>query len=598
MRKAVKAFAYKAGAVLLSTLTLCAPCALGAEAQKGVTKGEYLDLMEAAIGAYSDEHLAQYLADVEKNGVQEHGFPRIAANLGVLVASGRLQGKRDIFARMMTACCRDARKGMMPPKSGGNEFSVKELAIALDAVEKAGSFEKSVISAWRADLSAIDAWRSYTCHPHPGGKAQNWCVFGAASEQTRRALGLGGWAKFTEQYVADQMRWFDANGMYRDPGEPAVYDFVTRLQYMQILHFGYDGASRPALEALLERSAEPTLAMLSACGEIPYGGRSNQFLHNNTFYAAVCEWYAARRRAAGDAAGAARFRLAARRTVDEMRPWLDAKPVRHVKNLYPRGDAGNAGIGCEKYAYFDKYMVTMGSWAMLGWLFAPEGEGESLAEDPRDIAPKSFATTEFFHLVCLSAGDYSAQFDYNADTHYDCDGLGRVQRRGAPPTICLSTPCALAPNYRTEMPNTRALAILPAGDGVLVPDGNGQDASGAWANWRFGDKRWKCRLAKDGFNMVLVGSGAVALTLPAFDFDGENSTDIKSNGKTLSVGYKGWTCLYMADGEIVDTGTSACNRNGRYRVFEARGNGVLHVQILIVPTCQLPSPAAPQAQKI
>ena len=167
MRKAVKAFAYKAGAVLLSTLTLCAPCALGAEAQKGVTKGEYLDLMEAAIGAYSDEHLAQYLADVEKNGVQEHGFPRIAANLGVLVASGRLQGKRDIFARMMTACCRDARKGMMPPKSGGNEFSVKELAIALDAVEKAGSFEKSVISAWRADLSAIDAWRSYTCHPHP-----------------------------------------------------------------------------------------------------------------------------------------------------------------------------------------------------------------------------------------------------------------------------------------------------------------------------------------------------------------------------------------------------------------------------------------------
>ena len=596
MRKAIKAFAHEAGAVLLFALALCASSALGAEAQKGVTKGEYLDLMEAAVGAYSDAHLAQYLADVEKNGVQEHGFPRLAANLGVLVANGRLPERRDIFARMMTACCRDARKGMMPPKSGGNEFSVKELAIAYDAVRKAGIFDSPVVEAWSNDLAAIDAWVSYTCHPHPGGKAQNWCVFGAASEQTRRALGLGGWAKFVDQYVADQLRWFDENGMYRDPGEPAVYDFVTRLQCMQILHFGYDGASRPALEALLERAAEPTLAMLSAGGEIPYGGRSNQFLHNNTFYAAVCEWYAARRRVAGNASEAARFRRAARCAVDGIRPWVEANPVRHVKNFYPRGDASNAGIGCEKYAYFDKYMVTMGSWAMLGWLFAPEGEGESLAEDPRDVAPKSFATTEHFHLVCLSAGDYSAQFDYNADTHYDCDGLGRVQRRGAPSTICLSTPCALSPNYRTETPNARALAIVPAGAGTLVPDGNGHDASGAWANWRFGDRRWKCQLTKDGFHTELAGSGTVALTLPVFDFDGENSTVIDSNGKTLSVGYKGWTCLYSTDGEIVDAGTSACNRNGRYRVFEARGNGALHVQILIVPTCQLPSPAAPQAQ--
>lgn len=570
--------------LLLAFCLIYVQAASGALEMKGVSKGDYLDLMETAVGAYSDEHLARYLAEVEKNGVQEHGFPRLAANLGVLTANGRLSGKRDLFRRMMTVCCRDAKKGVMPPKSGGNEFSVKELAIALDAVEKAGTFGKSVTDSWRADLSAIDAWRSYTCHPHPGGKAQNWCVFGAASEQTRRALGLGGWVKFTEQYVADQMRWFDANGMYRDPGEPAVYDFVTRLQYMQILHFGYDGASRPALEGLLERAAEPTLAMLSACGEIPYGGRSNQFLHNNTFYAAVCEWYAARRRAAGDASGSARFRLAARRAVDDVRSWLAAKPVRHVKNLYPRtGDAGAPGIGCEKYAYFDKYMVTMGSWAMLGWLFAPEGEGEALAEDPRDAAPKAFATTEHFHLVFLRTGEYSAQFDYNADTHYDCDGLGRVQRRGAPSAICLSTPCVVKPNYRTESPNARPLAIVPSGNGKLVPAGSGQDSSGAWAAWRVGDRRWKCRLTEEGLSSELTGSGPLALTLPAFDFDGENGTEISCDGRTLSISYKGWTCRYSADGEIVDTGTSACNRNGRYRVFEARGNGSLKVHISISP---------------
>ena len=36
MKKAIKAFAHETGAVLLSALSLCAPCALGAEAQKGV----------------------------------------------------------------------------------------------------------------------------------------------------------------------------------------------------------------------------------------------------------------------------------------------------------------------------------------------------------------------------------------------------------------------------------------------------------------------------------------------------------------------------------------------------------------------------------
>ena len=570
--------------LLLAFCLIYVQAASGAPEMKGVSKGDYLDLMETAVGAYSDEHLARYLADVEKNGVQEHGFPRLAANLGVLTANGRLSGKRDLFRRMMTVCCRDAKKGVMPPKGGGNEFSVKELVIAYDAVKEAGLFDSSVTAVWSNDLASVDAWRSYTSQPHPGGGPQNWCVFGATSEQTRRALGLGGWVSFTDRYVSDQMRWLDANGMYRDPDEPIAYDFVTRLQYMQILHFGYSGSSRAALEQKLEAAAEPTLAMLSAAGEIPYGGRSNQFLHNQAIYAAVCEWYAAKRRAVGDASGAMRFRLAARRSVDAIRPWLEADPVRHIKNYYPRSEGvGNAGVGCEQYAYFDKYMVSMGSMAMIGWLFAPEGEGEALVEDPRDAAPKAFATTEHFHLVCLRAGEYSAQFDYNADTHYDCDGLGRIQRRGAPGTICLSVPCALAPNYLTETPNTRTLAIVPAGAGMLVPDGCGQDASGAWANWRFGGKRWKCRLTDEGLSSELSGTGYLALSLPAFAFDGENSTEIKCDGKTLSVDYKGWTCSYATDGEIVDTGTSVCNRNGRYRAFEARGKDSLKVHILIEP---------------
>ena len=55
-----------------------------------VSKEEYLDLMEAAVSAYSDGHIARYIETVERDGVQEHGFPRLAANLGILLANGRI----------------------------------------------------------------------------------------------------------------------------------------------------------------------------------------------------------------------------------------------------------------------------------------------------------------------------------------------------------------------------------------------------------------------------------------------------------------------------------------------------------------------------
>ena len=546
----------------------------------GVTKAEYLDLMEAAVASYSDDHIRQYIDKCAREGVTEHGFPRLAANLACLVSNGRMPGKRDFLERMMSISCSCAPKGRM--KFEGNEFSVKELAAAICELERAKVFDKSVTEAWRADIRAVDAAKCYKVQLRTDGKrVNNWLVFGCASEQARIALGMGGDAARVEKCVADQLRWFDPNGMYRDPNQPAVYDIVTRLQFMLTLHYGYDGPSRAKLEELLDRSAEPTLAMLSAAGEIPYGGRSNQFLHNHTFYAAVCEWYAARYKARGDVQKAARFRRAARATVDALKEWLAVRPMRHVKNFYPRGSGERgSGMGCEGYAYFDKYMVTMGSWAMLGYLFADETI-PAAAEPAGGSAPSSFVTTPDFHWVLLKAGDYSAQFDYNADLHYDCDGLGRIQRKGAPSTICLSVPCALKPGYRTEVPNQSSLAVVPAVDAPLVLAGSGSNGDAAWADWTIGGLLWKCRLASDGLAMMLSGPGNVAMKLPAFEFDGEQATEIACDGKSLSVSYHGWTCTYTTDGEIVDCGKICCNRNGRYRTFEARGKERLSVKVVI-----------------
>ena len=124
------------------------------------------------------------------------------------------------------------------------------------------------------------------------------------------------------------------------------------------------------------------------------------------------------------------------------------------------------------------------------------------------------------------------------------------------------------------------MPAVPA-DAALVPAGHGHDASSAWADWTVGGLSWKCRLTAEGLESTLSGEGAVAMKLPAFAFDGERATEIRCDGKSLAVSYRGWTCSYLTDGEIVDAGRTCCNRNGRYRVFEARGVKRLSVRVEI-----------------
>ena len=237
----------------------------------------YLDLAEIAVEAYDGARMEEYVREAETAGVQEHGFPRLASNLGRLVAAGRMTEKKPLLERMLTVACACAKKGKMPPRSGGNEFSVRELVSAVVALEKAGSFPPERIAAWKADLAAVEAGRCYTSagRGFGGPLGHNWPLFGAASEQARIHYGLGGDKTFVEGWVADQLRHFDRNGMYRDPHEPSVYDFIGRLCYMQILHFGYDGPCRAKVEEELIASAELIIVMFFVCGEILFGGCLN-----------------------------------------------------------------------------------------------------------------------------------------------------------------------------------------------------------------------------------------------------------------------------------------------------------------------------------
>lgn len=160
-------------------------------------------------------------------------------------------------------------------------------------VERAGIFEKSVTDAWREELKKINPHTTYSVIASvPPKPIHNWAAFGAVSEQLRKYAGIGDESDFIENLIKSQFFSFDENGMYRDPNEPMVYDFVTRLQLALALYFGFDGESAEALEAEFLKATDITLDMQSVTGEIPFGGRSNQFLHNEAFYAALCEFYA------------------------------------------------------------------------------------------------------------------------------------------------------------------------------------------------------------------------------------------------------------------------------------------------------------------
>ena len=82
--------------------------------------------------------------------------------------------------------------------------------------------------------------------------------------------------------------------MYREPDEPIVYDLVPRSLFSTLLHFGYDGEYREEIDECLRKTGLLTLNMLSVNGEIPYGGRSSQFLHNDSLVTTILEYGANR----------------------------------------------------------------------------------------------------------------------------------------------------------------------------------------------------------------------------------------------------------------------------------------------------------------
>jgi hypothetical protein len=330
----------------------------------------YLRLMEKALSAYTDEHILRYFNNVKKDGLTEHGFPRLTVNIGILLSYGKRRDLLPIFLEMMEFCCK-----AIPTKKAANDFSVREIICCIWELEKSNAVPKEDLLRWKEYMSAIEPEKCYDQFAKsPMDKVKNWALFTAVSEFFRCKAGLCKNPKetlaFVELQIEQQLQWFDENGMYKDADgavfQPMAYDFVPRVLFCGLLYVGYRGTFYEEIDGILKKANMLTLKMQSTTGELPFGGRSNQFLHNEAWVASIFEYESARYQRAGDLPLAGKFKAAAEQALKSAERWFSKTPITHVKNRFPIPSK----FGCEEYAYFDKYMITAASFLYMASLLS------------------------------------------------------------------------------------------------------------------------------------------------------------------------------------------------------------------------------------
>ena len=553
----------------------------------------YLSIIEKSLSAYSEEDMVSYFNDVKLNGLKDQGFARLTVNIGILIAYGLRKELSSLFLEMMEFCCK-----MIPVVKADNDFSVRELVCCISELERSGAVESEYIVRWKGYLATIEPTKCYTKFAEkPSDTVQNWAIFCCLSEFFRQKMGLCDSSEFIDTQIASQLKRFDENGMYMDGnGEirhPFVYDISPRALFSLLLFSGYRGKYYETLDGLLKKAGLLTLKMQSVTGEVPFGGRSNQFIHNEVWLAAICEYEAVRYKKEGNFLLAGQFKAAALQAIKSVEYWLSKTPISHVKNRFPR----ELNFGCEKYAYFNKYMISTGSVSYLASLMCDD----SISPVELDETPMVWNTSKHFHKTFVKAGGYSLQFGLNENLGLEANGLGRVHKKGAPSAICLSMPCPLITGYLGfgDYHIENGFSICPSikkGTEWLIGAGQdvhyelrdsecGKDFAKVILDCVFdsGERiEFDCSVNKNGVRLETKSNGTeeIGIAFPVFHFDGEKCTKITKNKDKILVEYDGWVCEYTVP-NVEDLRTEYVNRNGVYKAYLTSGKDTVGISIKI-----------------
>ena len=424
----------------------------------GMTKADYAVIIAQCLAEYDRINpLNSVTVDCLQDKLQ--AYSRILSSMAVLVDYGAdhditgfaiaynselfadYEVFKSLYATMMQTGCEAA---VSYAGKDNLNFAVKEIVIAYYLTHQ--YFDEATVAGWDTYLTQIQPTTAFYTH---ADDASNRNAYLMGGEQLRAYLGLGDQAAVTDLIDASlalQMSHFDHNGMYRDnygkadEHDPILYDLTTRVQLQLVLGFGYTGEYADELDAVLTDGGMMTLFMTSANGELPYGGRSNQYLFNAALISANCEYEASRYAAAGDLKTAGAFKRNAHLAIGSISDYLAAN--KHVMNYY-----ADSTVGTDSYGSYDKYMVTMSSFLSIAYLFADDTIAEAVT--PAETGGYVVETSDYFNAVMATVGDYSIQILTDADDHYDSVGLGRIQKKGVYSALGLSTSCTSEPVYTT-----------------------------------------------------------------------------------------------------------------------------------------------------
>lgn len=398
----------------------------------GLDRETYLDLAERIVRSalpWQDERGAIISPALGRETSTTSG--RFVGALGGCIRGGRCADLVAECALSMDYCC-EMMAGRIAPYASfhGPEFYTKELMYAYFALDGKVSAERH--RRWGELLGAFDVWERYpSWHNVSDG---NFPIYGVCGEQLKVFAGLADTTEALEAVLDNQFKLLTPWGMYRDPHDPLTYDLTDRQQLGMLPHFGYRGRHAAWIDEATRRGALTQLLYMSVTGQMPYGGRSNQYHIMEAMAACICELEARRYRdSRPEYAGA--LKRAAHLAVASIAPWIAApEQIYVIKNRFDASLAhGDAGYDGSPYA---AYLLLIAS--ILGT--AHQLADESIPEGPApvDRGGYAFQLWPAFHKTFATCGSYHLEIDNSGQPTHDATGLGRLHRRGVRPETALS----------------------------------------------------------------------------------------------------------------------------------------------------------------
>ncbi len=398
----------------------------------GVNRELYLDLAERIVRqclGWQDDQGAIISPVVGRE--TSTTTARFVGALAGCIWGGRCDDLVEVCALSMDYCC-EIMAGERPPGGpfGGPEFYTKELMFAYFALES--KVDEDRHRRWGRQLGSFDPWARYPSWRN--WNDSNFPIYAVCGEQLKTYAALADSGDAIDAVLDNQFKLINPCGMYRDPNDPFTYDLTDRQQLGMLPHFGYEGRHQEWIDEATRRGGLTQLLYTSVTGQMPYGGRSNQYHIMEAMAATICEMEA-RRYQGNRPEYAGAFKRAAHLAAASVRSWImDYDPAFILKNRFDAEKRhGDAGYDDSPYACYALLIASI-----LGTAYQLADEEIAEGPTPTDRGGYVLQIWPSFHRPFATCGDCHIEIDNQGQSTHDATGLGRFHKKGVRPETALS----------------------------------------------------------------------------------------------------------------------------------------------------------------